>query len=517
MGSGRIVDRYELVSELASGGMATVYLGRVRGAVGFARTVAIKRLHKHLASDREFVAMFLDEGRLASRIRHPNVVPTLDVVSSDGELFLVMEYVHGETLSAIVRAASTTPGGIPLPVAAAIASATLLGLHAAHEATDEEGRPLEVVHRDVSPQNIMVSADGVVRLVDFGVSKATGRLQGTGEGQIKGKLSYMAPESFGGNVDRRGDVYAAAVVLWELVTGTRLFTGSHAEILAKVLAGAVESPASIRPDLAPGLEEVVMCGIDLAPERRFPTARAMERALRRATTIASTFEVAEWLDATMGASLRERAALVASAERVTRRALDPIPELGPAGSPDVSAPVAVAREEAEMATLSATASTASRSSRVRRGVRRAMLGCALAVVAGLAFAEATRKSAPIAVSNRSESASLIEAAPSPPAMAESEPAFPVEVAPLPAGSMPSAPEASAAPSSVGALPVTTRLSPRASGDAGGRLDPGPHGGKGPTGQVGGLRRAVHGGRPGQHAFSPRVRGPMNRSRECVGR
>jgi eukaryotic-like serine/threonine-protein kinase len=303
-----------------------VYLGRVRGAVGFARTVAIKRLHKHLAGDREFVAMFLDEGRLASRIRHPNVVPTLDVVSDEGELFLVMEYVHGETLSAISRAVCAAGASVPLPVAAAIVSSTLLGLHAAHEATDEEGRPLELVHRDVSPQNIIVGSDGVARLVDFGVSKATGRLQSTGEGQIKGKLGYMAPESFRGTVDRRGDVYATAVVLWELLTGTRLFTGSHAEVLAKILAGEVPPPISIRPDLPAALDEIVMCGLEFDPERRFPTARAMERALRRATPIATTFEVAEWLDATVGDSLRDRAARVAEIEKSTRIALVAEPE-----------------------------------------------------------------------------------------------------------------------------------------------------------------------------------------------
>jgi serine/threonine-protein kinase len=322
MDGARTVDRYELLTELASGGMATVYLGRVRGAAGFARTVAIKRLHPHLASDRSFVAMFVDEGRLASRIRHPNVVPTLDIVSDGGELFLVMEYVHGEALSTIAHAARAAGAAIPMPVGAAIVSGMLLGLHAAHEATDEEGRPLDVVHRDVSPQNVLVGADGVTRLVDFGVSKAAGRLQSTGDGQLKGKLGYMPPESFRGTVDRRSDIYSTAVVLWEVVTGRRLFTGSHAEVLAKVLAGEVDPPSSIASDIPRAVDEVVLCGLEFTPDARFPTARAMERALRRAMPVASNFEVAEWLQRTMGSSLRERAARVAAIERDARVAVD---------------------------------------------------------------------------------------------------------------------------------------------------------------------------------------------------
>jgi serine/threonine-protein kinase len=382
MDGAHTVDRYELVSELASGGMATVYLGRVRGAVGFARTVAIKRLHPHLANNRAFVAMFIDEGRLASRIRHPNVVPTLDIVSDGGELFLVMEYVHGESLASIVRAVTDAGGTVPLPIGAAIVSGMLLGLHAAHEATDEDGKPLDVVHRDVSPQNVLVGADGVARLVDFGVSKAAGRLQSTGDGQIKGKLGYMPPESFRGGVDRRGDVYATAVVLWEIVTGERLFTGSHAEVLAKVLAGQIEAPSSIARGIPPALDEVVLCGLEFDPEKRFPSARAMERALRRAVPPASAFEVAEWLERTIGSSLRERAEQVAAIERGARVAFD-APWLHTVSGPVPGASFgARAPVEAVDATGVATLHTAK--GRPARSLRRwAWAGPAMAV-AGLA-------------------------------------------------------------------------------------------------------------------------------------
>jgi serine/threonine-protein kinase len=335
-----VVDRYELVAELASGGMATMYLGRVLGAEGFARIVAIKRLHDRFARDAEFVAMFLDEARLASRLRHPNVVPTLDVVSDGGELFLVMEYIHGESLSAIWEAAcasvagapttaagNLTPRAVPLPIATAIISGVLLGLHAAHEAKDEAGRPLDVVHRDVSPQNVIVGADGIARVLDFGISKAAGRLQSTGEGQIKGKSGYVAPEQLASNADRRTDVYAASVVLWELLAGRRLFSGtSLADVIVRVLAGKVPPLRSVAADVSERLEEVVMCGLDVSPERRFATAREMEQALHRAVRPASTFEVAEWVEAWAGETLRDRARRVAEIEG-ERRLVAPSPSI----------------------------------------------------------------------------------------------------------------------------------------------------------------------------------------------
>src|SRR5678816_238661 len=165
--------------------MATVHGGRLLGPSGFSRTVAIKRLHPQYAKDPEFVAMFLDEARMAARIRHPNVVPTLDVVARDGELFIVMEFVHGEALSALLRASAARRQAIPSDVVATLACGVLHGLHAAHEATGDRGEPLGVVHRDVSPHNVLVGADGVARVVDFGVAKAAGRAATTRDGQLK--------------------------------------------------------------------------------------------------------------------------------------------------------------------------------------------------------------------------------------------------------------------------------------------------------------------------------------------
>jgi serine/threonine-protein kinase len=247
--SARVVGRYVLHGEIASGGMATVHFGRLVGPAGFARPVAIKRLRPQFASDPEFVKMFLDEARLAARIAHPNVVPTLDVVDADDEVFLVMEYVQGVTLAQLARAAKRCGLPIPPSIAVAIVVGILQGLHAAHVARDDLGERLDLVHRDVSPQNALVGADGVTRLLDFGIAKASGRLQTTRDGQLKGKLSYMAPEQVRNEpTTPRTDIYAASVVLWELLTGQRLF---YADSEVGTITKYTAPEESIQPETWP--------------------------------------------------------------------------------------------------------------------------------------------------------------------------------------------------------------------------------------------------------------------------
>jgi serine/threonine protein kinase len=311
----RIIGRYALYGELASGGMATVHFGRLLGPVGFSRTVAIKRLHPQFAKDPEFVSMFLDEARLAARIRHPNVVPTLDVVATQGELFLVMEYVQGESLGRLVRGARTAQAIAPR-IVASILSGALHGLHAAHEAQNERGEPLGIVHRDVSPQNVLVGIDGVARVLDFGVAKASGRARTTRNGQVKGKLAYMPPEQLrGGVVTRSSDVYAAAVVLWETLTLQRLFgADNEGAIVAKILDSRVPRPSEIVPGLSPELDAVVMRGLDRDMSKRFSTAREMGLALERAVQLAPPSEVGEWVEANAGHRLLERADCIAEIE-----------------------------------------------------------------------------------------------------------------------------------------------------------------------------------------------------------
>jgi serine/threonine-protein kinase len=313
----RVIGRYVLHDEIAAGGMATVHIGRLLAPVGFSRTVAIKCLHPQFAKDPEFVSMFLDEARLAARIRHPNVVATLDVVALRGELFLVMEFVQGESLSRLVRHARETRGSMPLSIVVSVMSGMLQGLHAAHEACNERGEPLDVVHRDVSPQNVLVGIDGVARVLDFGVAKAIGRLQTTRDGQIKGKTAYMSPEQIQGReVDRRTDVYAASVVAWEALTGRRLFVGdSAAEIMNQILEKKIEPPSRHAPEVPRAVDAIVLRGLSRRANDRLANALEMSAALENAVVPATSRQVGEWVKSIAGDVLDERAARVHAIER----------------------------------------------------------------------------------------------------------------------------------------------------------------------------------------------------------
>jgi serine/threonine-protein kinase len=312
----RTIGRYVLFDEIAAGGMATVHLGKLKGPVGFSRTVAIKRLHPEYARDPQFVSMFLDEARLASRVRHPNVVPTLDVVTTEGQLFLVMEFVQGESLSHLLRWSRKNGRSVPVPVSVGVMVGVLHGLHAAHIAKGERGERLGIVHRDVSPQNVLVGTDGVSRVFDFGIAKARGRLQTTRDGQIKGKLAYMAPEQLsGGDVGPRTDVYAAAVVLWEALANERLFDADNeALLLARVLEGAQQAPSELNPAVPPELDAIVMRGLSQYADERFETAREMARALERAIECATPSEIGEWVEHLAEGTLSRRADRVAEIE-----------------------------------------------------------------------------------------------------------------------------------------------------------------------------------------------------------
>ena len=225
--------------------MATVYLARLGGVGGFQRFVAIKRLHPHLARDNEFIEMFLDEARLAARIHHPNVVPILEIGESPEGYYLVMEYIEGDTLGRILARSAQAQERVPTPIGVRMALDALAGLHAAHELKDDDGKALDIVHRDVSPQNILVGVDGTARITDFGVARAASRLSTTRSGQLKGKLAYMSPEQAKarGVIDRRADIFAMGTVLWELLACKRLFKGDgDADTLNRVLNEPSRSP-----------------------------------------------------------------------------------------------------------------------------------------------------------------------------------------------------------------------------------------------------------------------------------
>ncbi len=326
----RVLGRYAMYEQFAAGGMATLHYGRLLGPAGFSRTVAIKRLHAHLSEDPDFVAMFLDEARLAARIHHPNVIQTLDVESSEGELFVVLDYVHGDSLSRLLREARRIGEPVTPEIVCAILFGALEGLHAAHEARDPQGDSLELVHRDVSPHNILIGTDGIARVLDFGVAKARGRAQTTRVGQLKGKLSYMAPEQLrGGKVSRRSDVFSAAVVLWEALTGTRLFQGDdEGEVVNRLLTEQIPSPRQYAPGVTRELEAIVMRGLERDPADRFPTARHMALALEGLAIIATPIEVGSWVERVAGVALGQRAERVAAIEAEYSRVIDAAPAHG---------------------------------------------------------------------------------------------------------------------------------------------------------------------------------------------
>jgi serine/threonine-protein kinase len=316
----RIVGRYALFDEIAAGGMATIHLGRLVGPVGFSRTVAIKTLHPQFAKDPEFVEMFLEEARLASRIQHPNVISTVDVATAEGEVFLVMEYVAGESLAKLVRSALKRGDPMPVDIAVSILAGMLHGLHATHEAKNEQLEPMHIVHRDVSPQNVLVGLDGVARIFDFGVAKAAAmRSQSTSDGQMKGKLSYMSPEQLNSrDVDRRTDVFAAGVVAWECLAGRRLFAGSDpGEVLAKVLTLDIPAPIDVLSSVPRVLSNIVMRALERTPEQRWQTARDFAIELERNVVLAAPHMVGDWVAQHAGDALQDRRRRVEAVERAS--------------------------------------------------------------------------------------------------------------------------------------------------------------------------------------------------------
>ncbi len=313
---GRLVGRYVVHDRIAAGGMATVHVGRLLGAAGFSRTVAIKRLHDQYAKDPDFVAMLLDEARLAALIRHPNVVPTLDVVAEEDELLVVMEYVEGDSAAHLVKLTLGNGDRVPVPYAAAIVAQALHGLHAAHVTRDKNGDPLGIVHRDVSPQNILVGIDGIARVLDFGIAKAASRATSTEDGQIKGKTAYMAPEQLQhGAVDRRTDVFAAGVVLWEICTGKRLFfADSPSEVMSRVLTAPITPPHELAPEVPPALSTICMKSLERDASKRWDTAEEMALAIEDALPMPRGKEVGAWVAKTAKLVLDGRAALVKQVE-----------------------------------------------------------------------------------------------------------------------------------------------------------------------------------------------------------
>ncbi len=312
-----LLGSYEPLLELATGGMATVYAARLVGAGGFERLVVIKRVHQHLLSSAEFRDMFRDEARVAALIHHPNVVPVIDVVEWQGELLLVMEYVDSTALATLLKVVRRAKELVPPRIVAKIVADTLQGLHAAHEAVDMRGQRLELVHRDVSPQNILVAVDGSSRLIDFGVAKARHRITETRSGSLKGKYAYMSPEQTQAQaLDRRADIFSAGAVLFEALTGDALFRGqTEFETMQRILELPIPNPSSCAPGVPAELDAVVLKSLARRRDDRYATAAQMLEALEKAVRPASSREVAAYLQTWCGERLaRRRSALQAIME-----------------------------------------------------------------------------------------------------------------------------------------------------------------------------------------------------------
>lgn len=314
---------YEPLIDLATGGMGTVAIARRVGAAGFERLVVTKRVHPRLVADTSYRRMIRDEALLLARVHDAHVVPILDVVDADGELMLVLEYVESMSLADLLASAKARGERVPLAVVARIVIDALAGLHAAHECLDEQGAPLGIIHRDVSPQNVIVGTDGVSRLVDFGIAKATSpALDGpevtTGD-VIKGKVRYLSPEQIKHMpLDRRSDVFSAGIMLHEAVTGKRLVAASdEGDVLLGTLLGDFDPPSKHDETIPPALDAVVLRALAVARDERFRTAAELAEAVEASVAVASEREVARLVEVHGGAALSERRLRLRSFGRTT--------------------------------------------------------------------------------------------------------------------------------------------------------------------------------------------------------
>ena len=336
------IGRYELCFELASGGMATVYLARVEGVNGFEKLVALKRIHRHLAKEKQYVDMFLDEAKIASRITHPNVCSVFDFGQADDEYYIAMEYLVGEPLSRLCGKVARDQEQrrhplLPLRMAGIIADACE-GLHAAHELKDANGDLLHVVHRDVSPRNLFVTYDGSVQVVDFGIASARQRMHHTATGQVKGTFAYMAPEQLTANpIDRRVDIWSLGVALWEMLALKRLFRrDTTANTIHAVLYEDLVPPSTHRSQVPEELDAIVMKALARDPKERWQTTRDMGRAIRHylggSGEMLGPAELSEWMSEIFPQGEARKSQLM----EVARMANDPVPAIPRPGETDVT-------------------------------------------------------------------------------------------------------------------------------------------------------------------------------------
>ncbi|HEX6836145.1 MAG TPA: serine/threonine-protein kinase [Polyangia bacterium] len=343
MTSGTRFGKYDLLALLATGGMAEIWLARVSGMAGFEKLVVIKRLLDKLAIDNEYVEMFLDEARINARLTHSNIVQVLELGQVEGKYFMAMEFVPGLSVSQVGKRATKVLGDVPQEVACGVIAQACSGLHYAHEKTMPDGTPLNIIHRDVSPQNLILTYEGLVKVLDFGIAKADHRQSQTRTGLVKGKFSYMSPEQcLGQGLDRRSDVFALGIVLFELCTSRRLFKRrSTYETYTAITKADVPPPHKLNPKVHEAVEAVIVRALALKPDDRYPTADAMldalEDAMRKAGLRGSATDLAKFMNETFAAEDAEQRRLIAQAQKG---------ELGDAEAVQVSPVAAAAAAEA---------------------------------------------------------------------------------------------------------------------------------------------------------------------------
>jgi len=315
--------KYDLLALLATGGMAEIWLARVSGTAGFEKLVVIKRLLDQLAVNPEYVEMFLDEARINARLSHSNVVQVIELGQVESKYFMAMEYVAGLSVSQVGRRATQRLGEVPQQVACGVVAQACAGLHYAHEVALPDGTPLGIIHRDVSPQNLILTFEGLVKVVDFGIAKADVRQHRTRAGLVKGKSSYMSPEQcLGLALDRRSDVFALGIVLYELATSRRLFKrATPYQTFQAITMGDVPPPRSLNPKIHAAVEAVILRALERKPEDRYATAGemhdAIEEAMRKAGLRGAPHDLEKFVEQNFADEIAEQRQLLSQAQRGT--------------------------------------------------------------------------------------------------------------------------------------------------------------------------------------------------------
>jgi eukaryotic-like serine/threonine-protein kinase len=298
--SAEVLGQYTIFERLGRGGMATVNRAEMRGIAGFRKLVALKRLHPHIAADPTMVQSFVHEARLASHLRHPNVAQTYDLGKVDETYFIAMEYIAGPTLTQVLQQSAAAAGPVPIPIALSILGQICDALDYAHNLRDDKGRPLGIIHRDVSPANIIVSNTGVVKLIDFGIAKAS-TSDKTKPGLVKGKFAYMAPEYLEGQLDLRADLFGLGVIAHELLSGRRLFHAKNDfNTIMRLREMPIQPPSRWNPDIPRDLDDIVLTALQRNPDRRWQSAAAMRTAITNVMqalgATATNQQVLEWVE-----------------------------------------------------------------------------------------------------------------------------------------------------------------------------------------------------------------------------